>query len=179
MTVLIAGAGIGGLSLALSLHQVGVEARIFEAVDELKPLGVGINVQPHAIKELTALGLLPALDQVGLRTAEVGYFSSHGAKIWAEPRGMAAGYRWPQFSIHRGHLQFLLLDAVRERLGAEAVRTGAAVTGWAETGDGVDVTLSTGETMSGSVFVAADGIHSTARATLYPDEGPPVWSRVS
>ena len=115
---------------------------------------------------------------MGLRTAEVGYFSSHGAQIWAESRGVAAGYRWPQFSIHRGHLQFLLLDTVRERLGADAVRTGAGVTGWAETADGVEVTLSTGETVAGSLFVAADGIHSTARATLYPDEGAPVWSRV-
>ena len=178
MTVLIAGAGIGGLSLALSLHQIGVPCRIFEAVEELRPLGVGINVQPHAIKELDALGLLPALDQVGLQTAEVGYFSSHGAKIWTEPRGIAAGYRWPQFSIHRGSLQFLLLDAVYERLGEEVVRTGAAVTGWEETGDGVTVTLSTGETAAGDLLVAADGIHSAARVALYPDEGAPVWSQV-
>lgn len=178
MTVLIAGAGIGGLSLALSLHQIGVKARIFEAVDELRPLGVGINVQPHAIKELDALGLLPTLDRVGLRTAEVGYFSSRGAKIWSEPRGTAAGYRWPQFSIHRGHLQLMLLDAVRQRLGSDAVRSGAAVTGWEERGEAVTVTLSTGESVAGDLFVAADGIHSAARATLYPGEGPPVWCRV-
>ena len=178
MTVIIAGAGIGGLTLALSLHQIGVEARVFETVDELRPLGVGINVQPHAIKELTALGLLPELDRIGLRTAEVGYFSSHGAKIWSEPRGIAAGYRWPQFSIHRGYLQFVLLAAARERMGDGAVRTAAAVTGWTEMADGVEVHLSTGETVTGDLFVAADGIHSTARATLYPDEGVPVWSRV-
>jgi len=82
MTVLIAGAGIGGLSLALSLHQIGVKARIFEEVDELRPLGVGINLQPHAVKELDALGLLAELDRTGLRTAEVGYFSTHGRRIW-------------------------------------------------------------------------------------------------
>ena len=178
MTVLIAGAGIGGLTLALSLHQIGVPCRIFEAVEELRPLGVGINVQPHAIKELDALGLLPALDATGLRTAEVGYFSTHGARIWAEPRGIAAGYKWPQFSIHRGRMQFLLLDAVRDRLGQDAVRTGAAVTGWTETTGGVEVSLSTGETVPGRVFIAADGIPSTARATLWPEEGAPLWNRV-
>ena len=178
MTVLISGAGIGGLTLALSLHQIGVPCRIFEAVDELKPLGVGINVQPHAIKELNALRLLPALDRTGLRTAEVGYFSTHGKRIWSERRGTAAGYKWPQFSIHRGRLQFLLLDAVRERLGPDAVQTGTAVTAWTETAGCIQVTLSTGETVHGHVFIAAEGIHSTARATLFPDEGPPLWNRV-
>ncbi len=177
MTVLIAGAGIGGLSLALSLHQIGIPARVFEAVSEIKPLGVGINVQPHAIKELDALGLLPSLDQAGLRTAEVGYFSTHGAKIWDEPRGLAAGYRWPQFSIHRGKLQFLLLEAVRSRLGADAVQTGIAVNGWTETSDGIQADLSNGETARGSLLIAADGIHSTARAILYPNEGSPLWNR--
>jgi len=178
MTVIIAGAGIGGLSLALSLHQVGVSCRIFEEVDALRPLGVGINLQPHAVKELDSLGLLGALDRIGLRTAEVAYFSSHGKQIWSEPRGMAAGYRWPQFSIHRGGLQMMLFDAARARLGADAIRTGAGVTGWEERSDGVTVTLSTGETVEGSLFVAADGIHSVARKRLYPDEGIPVWSRV-
>lgn len=178
MTVLIAGAGIGGLTMALSMHQIGVPCRIFEAVDEIRPLGVGINVQPHAIKELTNLGLLPKLDRIGLRTAEVGYFSSHGARIWAEPRGTAAGYKWPQFSIHRGHLQLLLLDVVRERLGPDAVRTGAAVNGWTETDDKVTAHLATGENVEGDILVAADGIHSAARAHLFPEEGPPIWNQI-
>ena len=141
MTVLIAGAGIGGLALALSLHRIGVEARVFEAVAEPRPLGVGINIQPHAIKELEALGLLPALDRTGLRAAEVAYFSSHGAQIWAEPRGEAAGYRWPQISIHRGEFQMLLLAEARARLGAEAILTGRRVLGWEESDDGVEVVL--------------------------------------
>jgi 5-methylphenazine-1-carboxylate 1-monooxygenase len=113
MTVLIAGGGIGGLTLALSLHQIGVPAKVFESVAELKPLGVGINVLPHAVRELIELGLHDRLDASGVRTQELAYFSKHGKPIWSEPRGIEAGYRWPQFSIHRGTLQQILLDAPR------------------------------------------------------------------
>ncbi len=102
MTILIAGGGIGGLTLALSLHQIGVPARVFESVPELRPLGVGINVLPHAVRELIELGLHDKLDAAGVRTRELAYFSKHGKPIWSEPRGLEAGYKWPQFSIHRG-----------------------------------------------------------------------------
>ncbi|MGF1475826.1 MAG: flavin-dependent oxidoreductase [Geminicoccaceae bacterium] len=179
--VLIAGAGIAGLSLALSLHQIGVACRLFEAVHDLKPLGVGINLQPHAVRELTELGLLDQLDSIGVRTAEVAYYSSHGQKIWAEPRGTAAGYRWPQFSVHRGHLQMLLRDALVERMGAEVITTGAAIETWRETATGIEVDLADRRTdrrlghIRGSVLIACDGIHSTIRQKLYPDEGPPSW----
>jgi 2-polyprenyl-6-methoxyphenol hydroxylase-like FAD-dependent oxidoreductase len=109
MTVLIAGGGIGGLTLALSLHQIGIPAKVFESVSELKPLGVGINLLPHAVRELIELGLLNQLDASGVRTRELAYFSKHGKPIWSEPRGIEAGYKWPQFSIHRGTLQQILL----------------------------------------------------------------------
>ncbi len=180
MTVIIAGAGIGGLALALSLHEIGVPCQVYESVDELRPLGVGINVQPHAIKELEAMGLLPALDAIAVRTQEVGYFNAQGQKIWAEPRGTWAGYRWPQLSIHRGRLQFALLDAVRERLGPDAVTTGARVTGWRSTTDGVEVELEdragAASTVTGAALVGCDGIHSAVRRRMYPDEGLPRWS---
>src|SRR5437899_97447 len=116
MTVLIAGGGIGGLTLALSLHQIGIPAKVFESVSQLKPLGVGINVLPHAVRELIELGLLDQLGAAGVRTKELAYFSKHGQPIWSEPRGLDAGYKWPQFSIHRGTLQQILLDAATERL---------------------------------------------------------------
>jgi len=184
MTILIAGGGIAGLTLGLSLHQAGLPFRILEAVREMRPLGVGINVQPHAIRELHDLGLAGALEATGLRTKEVGYYSAQGGEIWVEPRGMHAGYAWPQYSIHRGELQMLLRDALLARAGADCLVTGAAVTGWRGTGQGVEAALAdraTGAaagTVSGSVLIGADGINSAVRAALYPDEGPAHWGRI-
>ena len=182
MTVLIAGGGIGGLTLALSLHQIGVPAKIFESVAELKPLGVGINVLPHAVRELIELGLLDRLDAAGVRTSELAYFSKHGKPIWSEPRGIEAGYKWPQFSIHRGTLQQILLDAVTERLGRENILTSHHLDDWTETSDGIRadfIDKATGKsagTHDGALLIAADGIHSAIREKLYPQEGPPIWN---
>ncbi len=182
MTVLIAGGGIGGLTLALSLHQIGVPAKVFESVPELKPLGVGINVLPHAVRELTELGLLDRLDAAGMRTRELAYFSKHGKPIWSEPRGIEAGYKWPQVSIHRGTLHQILLDAATERLGAANILTSHHVSHWTETSDGVRadfIDKATGKpagTHAGALLIAADGIHSAVREKLYPQEGPPIWN---
>jgi len=182
MTVLIAGGGIGGLTLALSLNQIGVPAKVFESVAELRPLGVGINVLPHAVRELIELGLLDKLDQAGVRTKELAYFSKHGRPIWSEPRGLEAGYKWPQFSIHRGVLQQILLDAAIERLGAGNILTSHHLTGWEETSEGVRASFvdkATGRkagTYEGALLIACDGIHSAVREKLYPQEGPPIWN---
>ena len=128
MHVLIVGGGIGGLATALSLHDVGIGCTVFEQVRELRELGVGINTLPHAIRELAALGLLPALDRAGIRTRELIYANRFGQVVWRELRGTDAGFDTPQFSIHRGKLHTVLLDAVRERLGGDAVR------GWVPAG---------------------------------------------
>src|SRR3954469_21754268 len=124
MHVLIVGGGIGGLATALSLHAVGVTATVFEQVREPRELGVGINTLPHAIKELAALGLLPELDRAGIRTRELIYTNRFGQVIWRELRGTDAGYDMPQFSINRGKLHTVLLTAVRQRLGSDAIRPG-------------------------------------------------------
>jgi len=182
MTVLIAGGGIGGLTLALSLHQIGVPCRVFESVSELKPLGVGINVLPHAVRELIELGLLDKLDGIGVRTKELAFFSKYGKPIWSEPRGLEAGYKWPQFSVHRGQLQQILLDTAIERLGADNVLTNHHLVDWTETPDGVRANFidrATGESAGshdGTLLIAADGIHSAIREKLYPKEGPPLWN---
>ncbi|MFN3643836.1 MAG: flavin-dependent oxidoreductase [Gemmobacter sp.] len=184
MTILIAGAGIGGLTLGLTLQALGLPFRIHEAVADLRPLGVGINVQPHAVRELHALGLERALDAIGLRTQGVAYFSAQGGAIWQEARGIAAGYRWPQVSVHRGLLQDMLRRALLDRAGEGVLRTGSAVTGWTEDAGGVTVTLAdrkTGEargTDRGAVLVAADGINSAVRAALFPGEGAAKWRGV-
>src|SRR5215467_10343700 len=117
MEVIVVGGGIGGLSLALSLHQAGIAVRVYEAARELAPLGVGINLQPTAVRELTELGLADELARTGIATRALAYFNKLGQPVRSEPRGLAAGYRWPQYSIHRGALQVLLLRAARERAG--------------------------------------------------------------
>jgi 2-polyprenyl-6-methoxyphenol hydroxylase-like FAD-dependent oxidoreductase len=119
MKVIVVGGGIGGLSLALSLHQAGIAVRVYEAVDELAPLGVGINLQPTAVRELTELGLADEVARTGIATQRLSFFNKFGQLIWSEPRGLSAGYKWPQYSMHRGELQMLLLRAVRERIGSE------------------------------------------------------------
>jgi len=180
MTVLIAGAGIAGLTLGLSLHQIGLPFHIYETVEDIRPLGVGINLQSLATRELFELGLESALDKVGLRTEEVGYFNAQGQEIWREARGTLAGNAWPQYSIHRGGLQMALLEALIARAGPDVLTMGAAVTEWREGTGGVEINLNnrkSGETSTatGSVLIAADGINSTLRAGFYPDEGPAVW----
>ncbi len=176
MTVLVAGAGIAGLTLALSLHQVGIPVRVFEQAERLEPLGVGINVLPHAVRELDELGLLDPLAATAVPTAELAYYTKRGERIWSEPRGREAGYRWPQFSIHRGALQMILYRAALERLGADAIVTGAAVGAFEQADEGVTVTLAGGDRVAGRVLVACDGIHSRVRGGFYPDEGPPIWN---
>src|SRR5690349_7708789 len=182
MTVLIAGGGIGGLTLALSLHQIGVDVRVFESVPQLKPLGVGINVLPHAVRELIELGLFEQLNAAGVRTKELAYFSKHGQPIWSEPRGLDAGYKWPQFSIHRGTLQQILLDAATSRLGSDNILTSHHLSSWSETENGVRaefIDKATGKAAGshqGVLLIACDGIHSAVREKHYPKEGPPIWN---
>jgi len=181
MHVLIVGGGIGGLATALALHDAGIACTVFEQVRELRELGVGINTLPHAIKELAALGLLPALDAAGIRTRELIYANRFGQTVWRELRGLDAGFDTPQFSIHRGRLHGVLLAAVRERLGDAAVRTGCRLTAFTERATRVVARFEQRDAADtfeadGDALVGADGIHSTVRAAFYPDEGPPVWN---
>jgi 2-polyprenyl-6-methoxyphenol hydroxylase-like FAD-dependent oxidoreductase len=178
--VVIAGGGPGGLTLALCLHQRGIPAVVCEAVSDLKPLGVGINLLPHSVRVLNDLGLSESLDQLAIRTSELRYVNKFGQHIWAEPRGIAAGYAFPQYSIHRGELQLMLLAAVRERLGPDAVQTGCALESWRDSKDGIVVqvrdTSGALRDVAGACLIAADGIGSVARRRLYPGEGPPRYS---
>jgi 5-methylphenazine-1-carboxylate 1-monooxygenase len=178
MEVIVVGAGIGGLSLALSLHQAGISVRVYEAVREPVPLGVGINLQPTAVRELTELGFADSLARIGNTTERLTYLNRHGQEVWTEPRGRAAGYNWPQYSIHRGQLQVMLLQAARERIGQVNVRTGLKLAGFEQVGQKVRASFSdalSGTTMSdeADLLVGADGIHSTVRRHFYRTEGQP------
>ncbi|PLT30021.1 flavin-dependent oxidoreductase [Peribacillus deserti] len=181
-TALIVGGGIGGLVSALKLHQMGVSVRVLESVETIKPFGVGINLLPHSVKVLTELGLADDLERMGLPTAELMYVNKFGQRIWQEPRGIAAGYHWPQYSIHRGRLQMLLLEAVKERLGENSVLTGHHLKSFQMMGGMVTAQFEnrkTGESLGSfgaDILVAADGIHSAGRKYFYPDEGLPKFS---
>lgn len=181
-TAIVVGGGIGGLVTALKLHRVGVSVRLFESVETIKALGVGINLLPHAVRVLTEVGVAEELEKTGLQTAELIYFNKFGQKIWQEDRGLNAGYRWPQYSIHRGRLQMLLLQAVKEQLGEEAVMTGHHLASFQQFEDGVEAQFEnrkTGERLGSyraDIMIAADGIHSVVRKFFYPNEGLPKFS---
>jgi 2-polyprenyl-6-methoxyphenol hydroxylase-like FAD-dependent oxidoreductase len=183
MQVHVVGGGIGGLTLGLMLHARGIRCSIYEASPKIRELGVGINVLPHAIGELAELGLLAKLDDVAIRTRELIYANRFGQEIWREPRGVEAGYKVPQFSIHRGHLQGVLHDAVIKRLGRAAVHTGHQFTSFAQDEGAVKARLkklSRGSriTVSSDVLVGCDGIHSAVRRQLFPSEAGLKWNGV-
>jgi 2-polyprenyl-6-methoxyphenol hydroxylase-like FAD-dependent oxidoreductase len=172
MEVAIVGAGIGGLTLALALHQAGIACRVYEAAPAWKPLGVGINLLPHAMRELTELGVGQALERVAVATREVVFCNRFGQFIRREPRGRAAGYAWPQLSIHRADLHEALLAAVHERLGVNAVVLGAKCTGFVQEESVVTLSFEGGATARAQAAIGCDGIHSAVRKLLHPNEGP-------
>jgi 5-methylphenazine-1-carboxylate 1-monooxygenase len=181
MKIIIVGAGIGGLTTALMLHRAGIDVHIYEQAQELRELGVGINLQPHAVNELDALGLLPALDEAGILTRELIYTNRFDQVVWRELRGTDAGYEVPQISIHRGKLLGVLLRAVHERFGLSRLHADHRLVNLEERHGRVMAIFEKGRgaerlKVVGDGLIGADGIHSRVRSVFYPDEGPPRWS---
>ncbi|WP_437291863.1 flavin-dependent oxidoreductase [Sorangium sp. So ce406] len=179
MQVIVAGAGIGGLAAALALHASGHEVTVFEAASTILPLGVGINLLPNAVEVLGELGLVEALLADGVATREIVYFNRLGQRIWGEPRGRFAGHAAPQISLHRGALQGVLLDAAVERLGPDRVICDRRLSGHEEDKGRIAARFldraGAAWRSAADLLICADGIHSAARAGLYPDEGPPIY----
>ena len=184
MKIIIAGAGIGGLAAALSLSKAGFDVNVYESAKEIKSLGVGINLLPHAVRVLTNLGLQNELSKIAVTTSELVYFNKFGQKIWQEPRGQFAGYKWPQYSVHRGSLQMIFLEAVKKELGEERIHTGHTLQHCKNTDNGVEATFIDKDTkefittVQTDVLIGADGIHSVVRKQFYPDEGTPRFSGI-
>lgn len=173
MDVIVIGGGIGGLSFALALHRVGIRCRVYESTARYKPLGVGLNLLPHAVKELGSLALLDRLISAGVETKEICFYTRHGQLVDRETRGRHAGYDWPQVSIHRADLHSILVDAVVERMGADALVLGHRCIGVEQNDTGVTAHFEGPlkeplASASGSILVACDGIHSVIRSQLHP-----------
>jgi 2-polyprenyl-6-methoxyphenol hydroxylase-like FAD-dependent oxidoreductase len=177
--VLIIGGGIGGLTLGLALHRAGVPCRIYEAVPDIKPIGVGINILPHAMRQLTELGLQEALAKVAVETKESAFFNRFGQLIYREPLGRQAGYRWPQFSIHRAELHEVLLAAFRQRAGEDRFVAGWRCIRAEQDAAGATALFDGLPAQHGAAVIGCDGIHSVIRKQLYPNEGDPIYSGVT
>jgi 2-polyprenyl-6-methoxyphenol hydroxylase-like FAD-dependent oxidoreductase len=183
--IIIVGAGIGGLTLGLALHAAGIPCRIFESIAEIRAVGVGINLLPHATKELASLGLEAELAQAAISTQDATFFNRFGQLIYQEPLGRAAGYEHPQFSIHRGDLQMILLEAFRVRAGQDRLATKHHCIAVEQDEGGVRVHFSDGpdgkdrSTIRGRVAITCDGINSAIRKQFFPGEGEPRYSGVN
>ncbi|WP_315812069.1 flavin-dependent oxidoreductase [Bradyrhizobium sp. SZCCHNR2028] len=181
LPVIIAGGGIGGLATALTLQQIGVPCIVYESVREMRPLGVGINLQPNAVRELYDLGIsADDLDQVGVPAREWALVGLNGNDIYSEPRGLLAGYGWPQYAVHRGKLHMLLYSRLVERAGAGSVRLGSRVAGYEKNSDGsvtARIEHADGSRIEtrGRLLIGADGIHSAVRAQMHPTQPPIHW----
>jgi 5-methylphenazine-1-carboxylate 1-monooxygenase len=177
--VLIVGGGIGGLTLALELCRRGIGCRVFESAPEIKAVGVGVNLLPHAMRAYAELGLQPALERVAVETAEAAFFNRFGQLIYREPLGRRAGYEWPQLSIHRGDLQTILLEAFKQRIGPDRLHLDAHCIAVEQSENEIVLKFKDGSAARGSAAIACDGIHSVVRKQFYPAEGAPRYSGVN
>jgi 2-polyprenyl-6-methoxyphenol hydroxylase-like FAD-dependent oxidoreductase len=177
--ILIVGAGIGGLTLALELHRRNIPCRVFEAAPEIRPVGVGVNLLPHAVRVFAELGLQPALERVAVETADACFFNRFGQLIYREPLGRRAGYEWPQLSIHRADLQTILVEEFERKIGKERLHLGWHCIGFEEAADGVFLRFQNKDKAKGRAAIGCDGIHSVLRKQLYPEEGEARYSGVN
>ena len=175
MNIAIVGGGIAGLSFALGLHKRGIDCDVFEAVTDIKEIGVGITLLPHAMRELAELGLQDALEAVGIENLESVFYTQHGQYVYKEARGRHAGYTLPEIGIHRGKLHRILFDAAVSRLGADKVHTGMRCSAFSQNDNGVEIEFSNAHTQTSlkvqaQIAVACDGVNSVIRSQMHPQD---------
>lgn len=175
MNIAIVGGGIAGLSFALGLHKRGIDCDVFEAVTDIKEIGVGITLLPHAMRELAELGLQDALEAVGIENLESVFYTQHGQYVYKEARGRHAGYTLPEIGIHRGKLHRILFDATVSRLGADKVHTGMRCSAFSQNDNGVEIEFSNAHTQTSlkvqaQIAVACDGVNSVMRTQMHPQD---------
>ena len=175
MNIAIVGGGIAGLNFALGLHKRGIDCDVFEAVTDIKEIGVGITLLPHAMRELAELGLQDALEAVGIENLESVFYTQHGQYVYKEARGRHAGYTLPEIGIHRGKLHRILFDAAVSRLGADKVHTGMRCSAFSQNDNGVEIEFSNAHTQTSlkvqaQIAVACDGVNSVVRAQMHPQD---------
>jgi len=175
MKIAIVGGGIAGLSFALGLHKRGIDCDVFEAVTDIKEIGVGITLLPHAMRELAELGLQDALEAVGIENLESVFYTQHGQYVYKEARGRHAGYTLPEIGIHRGKLHRILFDAAVNRLGADKVHTGMRCSAFSQNDHGVEIEFSNAHTQTSikvqaQIAVACDGVNSVIRTQMHPQD---------
>ncbi len=181
-SAIVIGGGISGFTVAMRLHRLGIDVRVFEAVPEIRELGVGINIQPNGVKELYNLGFKAALEQLGAPVEKLSYFNKHGQPIFSESRGTKGGYAWPQYAFHRGRLQGMLYRGALAELGSERISTGHKFIAFEQNEESVTAhfeNFESGDRLAShtaDILIGADGIHSQTRSQLYPDQGAPVFS---
>jgi 2-polyprenyl-6-methoxyphenol hydroxylase-like FAD-dependent oxidoreductase len=170
MKVAIVGGGICGLSLALNLQQRGIACRVYERAPQIKELGVGITLLPHAMREFSALGLGPELLAAGIENRESAFFNRFGQLIYKEPRGKFAGYSVPEVGIHRGRLHVILYEVARKQLGSDAILLDHDCIGVEQDDAGAIVHFNKRDDVRADVVIACDGINSAVRKQFYPDD---------
>lgn len=168
--VVIAGAGIGGLTLAVALQRRGVRVRVFERANQLTAAGAGIGLPANGVKALQTLGLGDGVMRAGMVVERAVILNSRGRQLGPEVdltevyRAMGASL----VALHRGRLHAVLLDAV----GADAVVTAAPVTSFEQDSRSVQVTLAHGQRVATELLVGADGLHSSVRTQLMATAAP-------
>lgn len=183
MEIAIIGGGIGGLTTALWLHKKGLKAKVYEAVPEVKPLGVGVAIQPYGTREITELGLLDRFEKISVEALDSMHYNHYGQEIYGERCGKHIGYEHAQRMVHRGTFQMMLYEAVLERLGPDSVVSGARLKGLEQDADGVTLFFEPGkgapESARADIVIGADGIKSVVCQLLHPDLSKPKYSGIT